>query len=84
MTHGVVGLLLTAAVGYWVLERASDQKKGLKTVGQIVGAVILVISFMGVACKLYSISKRGAMGGGYGCPIKFGCPFKSEAQKPAK
>ncbi|MFH1857664.1 MAG: hypothetical protein ABH845_01995 [Candidatus Omnitrophota bacterium] len=45
--------LATAALGYWVLERASSQKKNLKTTGQLVGALIIVLSFLCFGWKLY-------------------------------
>ncbi len=78
--HGTASLLLTAAVGDWVLERASTQKKNLKTIGQIVGAAIIIASFMGVACKVYSLSQ--CMKGGYYSPTGVFCPFTS--QKPSE
>ena len=79
--HGTALLLFTAAVGYWVLERASSQKKNLKTVGQLVGAAIIVLSFMGVACKIYYLSKYGK---GMYCPTSFRCPFSSPQQPSGK
>lgn len=69
---GTAFLLLSAAVGYWVLERASTQKKNLKLVGQIVGTLIIVASFVGVACKTCYFMKVGK-----GLP----CPFS--AQQPS-
>ena len=75
MTHGVPLLLLTAAVGYWVLERASSQKKDLKMIGQIVGAAIIVLSFVGVACKLYYITKYRKS---FYCPAGKLCPLTSQ------
>jgi len=76
MTQGIALLLFSAAVGYWVLERASTQKKNLKTIGQIVGAAIIIVSFMGIACKVYSLSK--CMKGGYGGSPGALCPFTSQ------
>ena len=70
MSHGAALLLLSAAAGYWVLERASTQKKDLKTIGQIVGTLIIVISLLGVACKVYGL----ATGKAY-CPPGMACPF---------
>ena len=51
--HGLVGLLLTAVAGYWVLERASTHKGQLQKVGFFVGSLILVISFLGVICNVW-------------------------------
>ena len=76
--HGTALLLFAAAAGYWVLERASTQKKNLKTIGQIVGAAIIVVSFMGIACKVYYLSK--CVKGGYGGPPGTLCPLP---QQPA-
>ena len=70
MSHGVALLLLSSAVGYWVLERSSSQKKDLKTIGQVVGTLIIAISFLGVACKIYGL----ATGKVY-CPPGMACPF---------
>ena len=79
---GTAPFLLTAAAGYWVLERASDQKKDLKTVGQLVGTVIIVVSFMAVACKTYWVAKYGKGG----CPSfsKTVCPMSPAYPSPAK
>ena len=72
MMSGV--LLISAAAGYWVLERAHREKGGLKTVGQWLGAIIIIVSLTGVLCAVYSIVKNrgwcpswpGKMGA---CPI---------------
>ena len=81
MSHGIALLLLSAAVGYWVLERASGQKKDLKTIGQIIGALIIAISFLGVACKVYCLTTgksscpSGMYPGKKACPAGLNCPF---------
>lgn len=80
MMSGTALFLLTAAAGYWVLERASDQKKDLKMVGQLVGAAIIILSLASFACKTYWMAKYGK---GYFkgvCPSGPICPFT--AQKP--
>ena len=70
--HGMMGLLVSAAVGYWVLERASDRKGEVKRVGRLLGGTIIVLSLAGIACGLWCMSS-GKMGGGYGrggmCPF---------------
>jgi len=72
MLGGTAVFLVTAAIGYWVLERAQQQKKGLKTTGLIVGGLIIALSFLGFACKTY----YRATGKGYCCPMKEGiCPM---------
>ena len=82
MGHGAALLLFAAAAGYWVLERASTQKKNLKTIGQIVGATIIVVSFMGIACKVYYLSK--CVKGGYGGRPGAICPFTPQQQPSGK
>ncbi len=53
MGHGVGLLLLTSVAGYWVLERASYQKKSdLRHIGKVLGCLIIVISIAGVACNI--------------------------------
>ena len=72
MFGSAVFYLLAAAVGYLILERASTQKKNLKTIGQIVGILIITLSFLSFACKVYWVSKwkTGIYGkGGAACPI---------------
>jgi len=62
MLYGGVGfLLLTAAAGYWVLERASKHKGELQKVGYFLGSIILVVSLLGVTCQIWKLSS----GGGY-------------------
>ena len=77
MGYGTAGLLISAAVGYWVLERASTQKKDLKMIGQVVGALIIVTSFMGVACKTYYL-----MRGGMVCSPGAKCPMVGRPSMP--
>ena len=66
-------LLLTAAVGYWVLERSATHNKGnLKRVGQAVGWFIILGSVIGVACKVCAMKY---------CPVgskSWSCPFSSK------
>ena len=78
MIHSVGGLLLVSVAGYWVLERASAHKGGLKRVGQWLGAVIILVSLIGVACKVWYLATcpSGSTGkGGY-------CPFPMKAPRP--
>ncbi len=49
---GVSGLLLAAAAGYWVLERAESHKRGLRRVGRWVGGAIIVVAIVGSACRI--------------------------------
>ena len=67
---GTAALLVSAAAGYWVLERAQTHTKGaLKRVGQLVGWAIILCSFF---CLLWCAQCAG-MWRGYGG--KGMCPF---------
>jgi len=81
--HGLVGLLLAAVAGYWVLERASTHKGQLQKVGFAVGSLILVISFLGIICSVWCM-KSGTSGM---CPFggkmgKGGYPRMSDSMRP--
>lgn len=66
MSYGAGGLLIAAAAGYLVLERAEAHKKGLRQVGRWVGWIIILVSFVGVICIVQRYA-RGSMVG-Y-CPM---------------
>jgi hypothetical protein len=61
MVHGTGLLLLSAVAGYLVLERAAKQKNGLRRVGQAVGWFVLVVSLLGVLCKVGACIGMGGM-----------------------
>lgn len=63
MGHGLAGLLIAVAVGYWVLERASGQKGQLRKVGLFLGSVIIVGSILGALCTALCMSGTCPMGG---------------------
>lgn len=70
MAYGSGVLLISAAVGYFVLERAAKHKGGLQRVGQVLGWVIIVVSLAGVACRTWWVSKwAGGLKAGYYCPL---------------
>ena len=77
MSHGVALLLLSAAVGYWVLERAENQKKNLKKIGQAIGGIIIAISLIGVVCKVFYLTNGAKMS----CPPGMNCPFMGRPQQ---
>jgi len=56
MSHGTGFLLLSAAVGYWVLERASTHKGQLKHIGFFVGSFLIIVSVLGVLCYVWCAS----------------------------
>ena len=64
MSYGVGPLLIAAVAGYWVLERAETHKGRLKKLGQFLGGLILVVSLIGVACRVWCL----IAGVGY-CPM---------------
>ena len=69
--HGAGVLLLAAVAGYWVLERADKHKGGLRKLGQILGGLIIVVSLVGLACRIWCLAtmcKSPMMRGGY-CPM---------------
>ena len=66
--HGGAGLLLLAAVaGYWVLERAETHKGSLRRAGRWIGWLIVISSFVGVACRVWFLAACQ--------PGKGWCPF---------
>ncbi|MBI4597544.1 MAG: hypothetical protein HY737_03985 [Candidatus Omnitrophica bacterium] len=85
MTHSVGLLLLAAVGGYWVLERAETHKKGLKRIGRLVAAVVMIVSLVGVLCKVWCVASGNCVGmgkwgmhGGY-CPMSGKIPHASPA-----
>ncbi len=89
MIQGTVGtLLLAAAAGYWVLLQAKSEKKNLKRAGQYIGWIIIVISLVGMTCKVWTVAlcRTGL------CPMKSCpthpapgdkmCPFTSKSSSP--
>lgn len=78
MAHSTAGLLLAMVGGYWVLERAAGHKGRLKQVGQVVGTVILVVSLVGIACRVWYLA-AGQRGD---CPLpKRFCPYEPPQQR---
>lgn len=68
--HGMTGLMISAAVGYWVLTQAEREKNRVRKLGQYLGFVIILISVFGVACKVYyGVKACQMMGGGMMCPF---------------
>lgn len=70
MSHGVSLLLISAAAGYWVLTQAEREKSRVKKLGQFLGVVIIVVSLLGAACKIYyRITNCPPGAGGWFCPV---------------
>lgn len=72
MVHGIAPLLVAAAAGYWVVTQAEHQKGGVRTLGQYLGVAVILVSVLGVACKLYAITTGQGMGDQGFCPISAG------------
>lgn len=82
-------LLIALGFGYKIFAEASaNNKKRVKQLGQLVGSVIMIISFLGTLCAVsYAIQYRkmncpigkGWMGGGKMCPIT-GMPLNTPDQ----
>ncbi len=81
MVHGVSGLFISAAAGYWVLTQSAGQKGRVKTLGQWLGFLIIVASIAGVACKAYYMTSGGR---GLFCPSGKTCPFSGKMVAPAQ
>jgi hypothetical protein len=87
MVGGSAGLLVAAVAGYWVLERADRHKGQLKTLGQVLGAVIIAVSLIGVACQVWCAAKCGPGGHGFmkGHGMMKGmCPLGAPANSMSK
>ena len=66
--HGVSDLLITAAVGYWVVTQAQKEKGQIKKLGQLLGIIIVFISLVGAGCRIYCFAKSSPIG-------KMACPY---------
>ncbi|MBI3312525.1 MAG: hypothetical protein HYZ88_03260 [Candidatus Omnitrophica bacterium] len=79
MGHGVSALLVTAAVGYWVLTHAEKEKQGgVRKLGQYLGLLIIIVSVFGAACKIY-YQINGYPPGRMGMMGKMACPMTGKA-----
>ena len=81
--HHIVAYLITLALGYWVLTLAGKEQKTSKTIGQLIGWAIIVVSLCGAlclgACKLMAChSMAGSCDTSAACPYsggsKMACP----------
>jgi hypothetical protein len=76
--HGTVGLLLSMVAGYWVIERASTHKGRLRSLGQLVGGIILIVALVGTTCRVWAT----AAGACKGRSSAIWCPWKPGATQP--
>ena len=79
MVHSVGVLLLSSVGGYWVLERASGHRGRLKQVGQLLGGLIIIVSLIGVACRVWCLATGTAGFGPAGKAGGWRCPFAAKA-----
>lgn len=74
MIHGIGLLLISSALGYWVLTQSEKEKGKVKKLGSWLGLIIIVTSLAGVACKVYyciAACQAGGMMSGKACPFPF-------------
>ena len=81
MMGSSAALLLTAVAGYWVMERADRHKGGLKTLGKVLGAIVILTSLLGVACAAWCGGKSCDYGRGM---MKGMCPLSAPGSSVAK
>lgn len=72
LLHGISGLLIAAAAGYWVLTVSQKERGRVKQLGQWLGLVIVLVSVAGAACKLYYTLTCQVTDA---CPSGPKCPF---------
>jgi len=81
MLHCSTGCLLALialAAGYIVLAKANKQTQGLKTLGIVIGTIIIVGTLLISACRMVCCIQSGQ------CPIlkgSFPCPISSAVNK---
>jgi hypothetical protein len=70
MGYGIGLLLLGTVAGYWVLERAETHKGDLRKVGQVLGWLLIVLSLVGTACRVWTLATGNtALGRKAFCPF---------------
>ena len=73
LTHRIVAYLVSLVVGYWVLTLADKQSGFTKTLGRVVGWIILVVSLVGPLClagkAVFCYSNP------YACQTSESCPW---------
>ncbi|MBD3271147.1 MAG: hypothetical protein GF384_01250 [Elusimicrobia bacterium] len=68
MVYGLIGVsvsLVTLALGYYVLSHSGKATDSTKTVGGIIGWIIVVVSVLMLVISLYTTATR-SYGGGMG------------------
>ena len=75
--------LIALALGYKVFVDAQKEKSGLKRLGEIIGAVVMIAAFV---CVLHGAAKcRGSLGCSMASKTATaGCPMMGMGSKPAK
>ena len=72
VTHQIVAYLISLAVGYWILTLSEKEKGKNKTIGQVIGWIIIVVSLAGPlcigACHLLCRTQSGSCSYSSCCP----------------
>ena len=84
-------LLVTMAIGYWVLTLSQKVERPLDKLGRFIGGFVLLVSFLGLLCSAicgicYMRSCRTGAMGAQGCSYpmkKMGCPFQASSSPAA-
>ena len=74
----ILGLSLIAlALGYQVFLAASKEKEGLKSLGRVVGAFVMIAAFLGIVCGAMKCSYMGKC-----FMMSKGCPLSAKTANP--
>ncbi len=57
--HGGALILVSVLGGYWLLERAEGHKGELRSIGRILGALLIVLSLLGLVLGVWGMSSGG-------------------------
>lgn len=73
VTYRILAYLIGLALGYWVLAHAEKEKAALKTIGRVIGWIIIVVSFIGPLCL--AGSALVCHNHGMDCSYSSSCPW---------
>ncbi len=79
MVSSIAPLLIASAAGYWVLTLAGREKGRIKTLGNLIGLIIIVISLAGAGLKIYCCLSACASSGKMGM---MNCPYTGRMAAP--
>lgn len=63
--------LIALSLGYLVFLGASKEKEGLRLLGQVIGVLVMIVSFLATVCCVSQVSSAKGSWAGYKstCPI---------------